>query len=70
MTQAMRPWTLLLILIFALFGLTACHHAIEESKKRLPVWKKEFLEGGESCGRENDAPAPAPAPANDGAPEL
>ncbi len=32
----------------------ACRHAIEEAKKRLPVWKKEIFQDGSVAWREND----------------
>ncbi|MDH5643955.1 MAG: molybdenum cofactor biosynthesis protein MoaE [Gemmatimonadota bacterium] len=31
----------------------ALRFAVEEAKKRLPIWKKEFLEGGETRWRGN-----------------
>jgi molybdopterin synthase catalytic subunit len=31
----------------------ACRHAVEQAKKRLPVWKKEFFEDGTERWREN-----------------
>lgn len=32
----------------------ACRHAIEEAKKRLPVWKKEIFQDGSVAWKEND----------------
>ncbi len=32
----------------------ACRHAIEEAKKRLPVWKKEIFRDGSVAWKEND----------------
>jgi molybdopterin synthase catalytic subunit len=34
----------------------ACRHAIEEAKKRLPVWKKEIFTDGAEAWRDNDQP--------------
>lgn len=34
----------------------ACRYAIEEAKKRLPVWKKEIFEDGSAAWREGDQP--------------
>ena len=31
----------------------ACRHAIEEAKKRLPVWKKEIFQDGSEAWRES-----------------
>ena len=28
-------------------GMQACHWGIDELKARVPIWKKEFYEGGE-----------------------
>ncbi len=36
----------------------ACRHAIEEAKKRLPVWKKEIFQDGSVAWRENDEAGP------------
>ena len=36
----------------------ACRHAIEEAKKRLPVWKKEIFQDGSVAWRENDGADP------------
>ncbi len=36
----------------------ACRHAIEEAKKRLPVWKKEIFPDGSVAWRENDEAGP------------
>ena len=41
---------------------TACRHAIEEAKKRLPVWKKEILDDGAESWRDNDSPGTAAEP--------
>jgi molybdopterin synthase catalytic subunit len=32
----------------------ACRHAVEEAKKRLPVWKKEIFTDGTAAWRDND----------------
>ena len=32
----------------------ACRYAIEQAKKRLPVWKKEIFEDGSAAWREDD----------------
>ncbi len=32
----------------------ACRHAVEEAKKRLPVWKKELFTDGTAAWRDND----------------
>ncbi len=42
----------------------ACRHAIEEAKKRLPVWKKEIFDDGTELWRQNEPPGEAPAPAD------
>ncbi len=42
----------------------ACRHAIEEAKKRLPVWKKEIFDDGTELWRENEPPGAAPASAD------
>ncbi|HEX9729838.1 MAG TPA: molybdenum cofactor biosynthesis protein MoaE [Gemmatimonadales bacterium] len=34
-------------------ALDACRFMIEEAKRRLPVWKKEVLQGGEAVWRDN-----------------
>ncbi len=34
----------------------ACRYAIEQAKKRLPVWKKEIFEDGSAAWREGDEP--------------
>jgi len=34
----------------------ACRYAIEQAKKRLPVWKKEIFEDGSAAWREGDQP--------------
>ena len=33
----------------------ACRHAIEEAKKRLPVWKKEIFQDGSEAWRDNES---------------
>lgn len=35
----------------------ACEYAIDELKKRVPIWKKEHYSGGGATWRENAAPA-------------
>lgn len=44
----------------------ACRYIIDEVKHRLPIWKKEHYQSGDSgwvnCERCAAAPAPAPAP--------
>lgn len=40
----------------------ACRHAIEQAKKRLPVWKKEILDDGSTNWREIDLPAEGAGP--------
>ena len=40
----------------------ACRHAIEEAKKRLPVWKKEILDDGSANWREIDLPGDGAGP--------
>ena len=34
----------------------ACRRAIEQAKKRLPVWKKEIFKDGSTAWRENERP--------------
>jgi len=36
----------------------ACRHAIDEAKKRLPVWKKEVFQDGSVAWRENEEAGP------------
>jgi molybdopterin synthase catalytic subunit len=36
----------------------ACEYAIDELKKRVPIWKKEHYADGGATWRENAAPAP------------
>jgi len=44
----------------------ACRYVIDETKQRVPIWKKEHYRGGESgwvnCATRADAPAGANAP--------
>ena len=40
----------------------ACRHAIDEAKKRLPVWKKEIFDDGSTNWRESDLPAEGAGP--------